>query len=208
MPKHLAPVTLQHSHKHKISFSVLSLFFSLSLSLSLSFLSLPVCKIYCNNHKKQNLERQSCVCVHGCRSPLQCPWVLSISGKEARLLVDCRGCCVRSSRPRPRSERSAYPSIVIFYRLPTPYFQINRRCYHRRYSPRIFSPCAQTNPCSIRYRSSPSPIRVPRAVSSFEALSSSTITCERVTLRVQSSSTISRISRGTLARSARGLSLR
>lgn len=155
MPKHLAPATLQHSHKHKIYLSVLSLF--------LSLISPPVCKIYCNNHKEQNLKRQNCVCAHGCRSPLQCPWVLSISGKEARPSADCQGCCVRFSRPRPRSGRSAYPSIVIFCR-PTPYSQTNRRCYRRHYFPRIFSPCAQNSPCSIRYRSSPNPIHVPRVV--------------------------------------------
>lgn len=141
MPKHLAPATLQHSHKHKIYLFLSCLSFSFSLSYHCLYAR------YIVTITKSRIKR-SCVCAHGCRSPLQCPWVLSISGKEARPLADCRECCVRFSRPRPRSGRSVYPSIVIFYRLPTPYSQTNRRrCYRRRYFPRIFSPYTQNNPC-------------------------------------------------------------
>lgn len=166
MPKHLAPATLQHSHKHKIYFSIfLCLFFFLPLSLFLTHHRLYA-RYICNDHKEQNQKIK--LCVPTGRSPLQCPWVLSISGKEARLSADCRGCCVRFSRPHPRSGRSVCPSIVICYRT-TRYSRTNRRCYRRRCSPRIFSPCVRISLCSIRCKSLPSLIRVPRAGWSSEA---------------------------------------
>jgi hypothetical protein len=142
---HLAALTLKH--KIYLCFSVsISLFLSFSLTLLLSYsltlLSLLVRKTYCNDHKMQNQKTK--LCVPTGHSPLQCPWVLSISGKEVKLSADCQGCCVRFSRPRPRPGRPACLSIVIFYR-PTPCSPTSRRCYRRQYSLRTFNPCIQTN---------------------------------------------------------------
>lgn len=85
---------------------------------------------YCNEHKEQNQKREKKkekLCVATGRSPLQCPWVLSISGKQARPSADCRGCFVRYSRPRPRPVRSACLSVVTFCKA-TPYLRVNRQC--------------------------------------------------------------------------------
>lgn len=59
-------------------------------------------------------------------SPLHCPWVLSISGKEARRSADCRGCYVKYFRHRPRREIPVYPSLVLCFRT-TLCSPINRR---------------------------------------------------------------------------------
>lgn len=107
-----------------------SIYLSISLSIYLyfSFVSLPVCKTYRNVHEKQNKKKKKTkLCVPTGRSPLQCPWVLSISGKEARPSADCRECCVKYSRLHPRPGRSACPSIVISYRA-TRYSRTNRQC--------------------------------------------------------------------------------
>ena len=154
MPKHLAPATLQHSHKHKIY-----LFF-LSFSSSLSLITACMQDIFVMITKNRIKRRKLCVLTG--RSPLQCPWVLSISGKEARPSADYQGCCVRFSRPHPRSGRPVCPSIVISYRL-TRYFRTNRRCFRRRCFPRIFNPCARTSLCLIRCKSLLNLIRVLRA---------------------------------------------
>lgn len=59
-------------------------------------------------------------------SPLHCPWVLSISGKEARRSADYRGCYVKYFRHRPRREIPVYPSLVLCFRT-TLCSPINRR---------------------------------------------------------------------------------
>lgn len=129
MPKHLARPPCSNHMSIKIYLS-LSLSISLSLPLYLSDHCLYTRHRNITKSRTKEQEKKSCVCAHG-RSPLQCPWVLSISGKQARPSADCRGCCVRYSRPRPRPGRPACPpSIVIFYK-PTPYTRTKRRCYRR-----------------------------------------------------------------------------